>query len=103
MSVCLSISIITGRPKWIPLYNRRTLIDGRSHKSTWSSIFDDAVDDSTVVVDAVDQDTFIDRIQALAYRPCLGTHTYIRTKMMMLMMIELLNPHLLLLFVHHHH
>ena len=63
-----------GRPKWIPLYDRRTLIDGRSHKSTWSSIFDDAAVDGSTVDDAIDQETFIARIQALAYRPCLGTY-----------------------------
>ena len=75
--VYLSISYnYKGRPKWIPLYDRRTLIDGRSHKSTWSSIFDDAVDGSTVD-NAIDQETFITRIQALAYRPCLGTYIFL--------------------------
>jgi len=70
LSSIIYLSYIQGRPKWIPLYDRRTLIDGRSHKSTWSSIFD--VDGSTV--DAVDQDAFITRLQALAYRPCLGKY-----------------------------
>ena len=54
-----------GRPKWVPTYSYRKLIDGRDHHSAWSSIFDS--EDSVI-----DETTFVDRIKKLPYQMNMG-------------------------------
>lgn len=52
-----------GRPKWIPLYAERELIDGRRHESTWGALFGDG---------SLDARAFVDKVHALDYRPSMG-------------------------------
>ena len=54
-----------GRPKWVPTYSYRQLIDGRDHHSAWASIFDS--EDSVL-----DETTFVDRIKKLPYQMNMG-------------------------------
>lgn len=56
----------SGKPKWIPLYTSRTLIDGRQHKSSWSNIFgkDNARE--------ISKFKFVSAIKALQARNSLG-------------------------------
>ena len=66
-------NLTAGRPKWVPLYAYRKLIDGRDHTSPWAGIFTDGTDGG--VVDgghSVDEATFIARVQALPYRMTMG-------------------------------
>lgn len=52
-----------GRPKWIPLYAERELIDGRRHESTWGALFEG---------DRLDATAFVDKVRGLDYRPSMG-------------------------------
>lgn len=59
-------NLSSGRPKWIATYLDRQLIDGRSHTSRWSSIFQNTKDGS------ISKTEFIDRFSKLQYQLCLG-------------------------------
>ena len=58
-------NLSAGRPKWIPTYSYRKLIDGRDHHSAWASIFDN--EDSVI-----DETTFVNRIRKLPYQMNMG-------------------------------
>ena len=58
-------NLSAGRPKWVPTYSYRKLIDGRDHHSAWSSIFDS--EDSVI-----DEITFVNRIKKLPYQMNMG-------------------------------
>jgi hypothetical protein len=44
-----------GKPKWVPVYPNRKLIDGRNHMSTWSLLF---IDDNSMYRDLPQDDSF---------------------------------------------
>ena len=54
----------SGRPKWIPLYISRTLIDGRNHVAPWASIFQDK--------SKISKQDFLKGIISLPYKNSLG-------------------------------
>jgi len=58
-------NLSSGRPKWIPLYCHRSLIDGRNHVSKWSSIFADEFTH-------LSSSEFVEKFLALKYEVCLG-------------------------------
>ena len=57
-------NLTAGRPKWVPLYAYRKLVDGRDHTSPWAEIFTSG--------GGVDEAMFVARVQALPYRMTMG-------------------------------
>eukprot|EP01041_Mallomonas_annulata_P012609 gene12609-26549_t len=57
-------NLSSGRPKWIPIYIERQLVDGRSHISPWKGIFEND--------NEISKEDFISRLRLLEYRACLG-------------------------------
>ena len=60
-------SLSAGRAKWVPTYSSRTLIDGRSEKAPWATIFDSS--------EELDRITFTEKIQQLPYNMSMGPGT----------------------------
>lgn len=58
-------NMAAGRPKWVPLYAYRQLIDGRDHTSPWATIFGGDGQ-------AINESTFVDRMKELPYRMTMG-------------------------------
>lgn len=75
-------NLSSGRPKWIPLYSYRKLIDGRSHLAPWASIFhltedcftstDTTSTDTLRIGVEVNKEEFAQRLQALPSRMVMG-------------------------------
>ena len=59
--------------EWIPLYNRRTLIDGRSHESSWNQLFfHENLSQDLDHQMSISVDTFVNRLKKLPGRNSLG-------------------------------
>lgn len=52
-----------GKPKWVPCYPYRQLIDGRDHTAPWAELFDDG---------PLTAETFTDRLNLLTFRSSMG-------------------------------
>lgn len=59
-------NLTSGRPKWIAVYRERGLIDGRTHTSRWSTMFDNAIEGKLSKIE------FFDRLTRLQYQMSLG-------------------------------
>lgn len=75
-------NLSAGRPKWVPVYATRQLIDGRSHTSPWGRLFRDDPHSTEPFDDLHTEPSrrlswaeLQARIQALPSRGCLGTPT----------------------------
>jgi hypothetical protein len=73
-------NLSAGKPKWVPVYANRQLIDGRSHMAPWSMLFYEGEMDFTNFYEdiiatssaTISKDVFIDRMKKLPSRACLG-------------------------------
>jgi hypothetical protein len=55
----------SGRPKWVPVYSRRKLIDGREHFSSWSTVlFEDK--------EEISQEEFVTSLKKIKSQMTLG-------------------------------
>lgn len=61
----------SGRPKWIPLYTERELIDGRRHESSWGKMFAESDE-------ILPRQAFFERLSSLEYRPALGPRVSVK-------------------------
>ena len=57
-------NLTSGKPKWIPLYAYRKLIDGRDHLPLWTQLFE--------ANSELTRDEFIAKIKQMPYSSCIG-------------------------------